>query len=120
VTDEAPLFDGIDRLKIVFVDGVFDPEQSDDLALEGVRSNGWRCLKSRHPLGARPLRRAGDARAGPRARPLAALNTAFATDGDRDPRHRQGPKPISLIYLHRDETSDAILHHVVRVDRAPR
>jgi Fe-S cluster assembly protein SufD len=27
-TDEKPLFDGIDRLKIVFVDGVFDPAQS--------------------------------------------------------------------------------------------
>ena len=33
---ETPLFDGIDRLKIVFVDGVFDAEASDDLSLEGV------------------------------------------------------------------------------------
>jgi Fe-S cluster assembly protein SufD len=28
----------------------------------------------------------------------------------------KAPKPISLIYLHRDETSDAILHHLVRVE----
>jgi Fe-S cluster assembly protein SufD len=34
-TGEAPLFSDIDRLKVVFVDGVFDAEQSDDLALEG-------------------------------------------------------------------------------------
>ena len=34
--DEAPVFDAIDRLKIVFVDGVFDPEASDDLTAEGV------------------------------------------------------------------------------------
>ena len=33
---EAPLFDGIDRLKIVFVDGVFDPAQSDDLTASGL------------------------------------------------------------------------------------
>ncbi len=35
--DEAPLFDGIDRLKIVFVDGVFDAEASDDLSDGGGR-----------------------------------------------------------------------------------
>ena len=29
--DEAPMFDAIDRLKLVFVDGVFDADQSDDL-----------------------------------------------------------------------------------------
>jgi Fe-S cluster assembly protein SufD len=40
-TGEAPLFSDIDRLKVVFVDGVFDPEQSDDLSLEGVRSNAF-------------------------------------------------------------------------------
>lgn len=34
--DEAPLFDALDRLKIVFVDGVFDAAASDDLALSGV------------------------------------------------------------------------------------
>ncbi|MEM8776173.1 MAG: Fe-S cluster assembly protein SufD, partial [Pseudomonadota bacterium] len=32
-TDELPMFDGTDRLKIVFVDGVFDPDASDDLTL---------------------------------------------------------------------------------------
>jgi len=36
VADEAPEFDGIDRLKLVFVDGVFDAAASDDLALEGL------------------------------------------------------------------------------------
>jgi Fe-S cluster assembly protein SufD len=29
-TDEAPVFDGFDRLKLVFVDGVFDADASDD------------------------------------------------------------------------------------------
>ena len=34
--DEQPIFDQIDRIKIVFVDGVFDAVQSDALALNGV------------------------------------------------------------------------------------
>ena len=33
---DAPLFDGTERLRIVFADGVFDAEASDDLTLEGV------------------------------------------------------------------------------------
>ncbi|HBB82583.1 MAG TPA: Fe-S cluster assembly protein SufD, partial [Sulfitobacter sp.] len=33
---DAPLFDDTERLRIVFVDGVFDAEASDDLSLEGV------------------------------------------------------------------------------------
>ena len=35
-TDEVPVFDGLERLKIVFVDGVFSADESDDLVLEGV------------------------------------------------------------------------------------
>ena len=34
VDDESPVFSDFDRLKIVFVDGVFDPDMSDDLTLE--------------------------------------------------------------------------------------
>ena len=34
--DEPPAFDGIDRVRLVFVDGVFDPAQSDDPAAAGV------------------------------------------------------------------------------------
>ena len=36
VTDEAMPFSDVDRLRIVFVDGVFDAEASDDLAMDGV------------------------------------------------------------------------------------
>ena len=34
--DESPVYDEIDRLRIVFRDGVFDAEASDDLAMEGI------------------------------------------------------------------------------------
>jgi Fe-S cluster assembly protein SufD len=47
---------------------------------------------------------------------LAALNTAFATDGVLIHVTCKASKPISLQYHHKSETSDAILHHVIRVD----
>ena len=34
--DETPMFSNIDRVKIVFVDGILDLDQSDDLMLEGA------------------------------------------------------------------------------------
>lgn len=34
--DEGPLFDAVERIKIVFVDGIFDPDQSSDIAAEGL------------------------------------------------------------------------------------
>ncbi len=34
--DEPPLFDQVDRVKLVFVDGVFDAKASDDPRLAGV------------------------------------------------------------------------------------
>jgi Fe-S cluster assembly protein SufD len=50
------------------------------------------------------------------ARPLAALNTAFAADGVLIRVTRTPARAINLIYEHRDEHSDAILHHVLKVE----
>jgi Fe-S cluster assembly protein SufD len=114
---EVPLYDGIDRLKIVFVDGVFDAEASDDLSLEGVEIERLSDAMSKDIHWAREfygvLETAGQT---PVARPLAALNTAYATDGVVIRATGKVEKPISLIYLHRSESSDATLHHVVRVE----
>ncbi|MCL6282146.1 Fe-S cluster assembly protein SufD [Ruegeria sp. 2012CJ41-6] len=115
--DEKPLFDGVDRLKIVFVDGVFAPELSDDLALEGVRIDRLEdiCCKDIH--WAKDLYGVLEARGhNPVPRPLAALNTAFATDGVAIHVTQKVSKPINLIYRHKSDTSDAMLHHVVRVE----
>lgn len=115
--DEVPLYDAIDRLRIVFVDGVFDAEASDDLRLEGVEIERLSDAMAKDIHWAREvygvLETAGQT---PVARPLAALNTAFATDGVVIRATGRVAKPVSLIYLHRSETSDAILHHVVRVE----
>jgi len=114
-TDEAPVFGTFDRLKIVFVDGVFDAEASDDLTLEGVQIDRLSEMRDIHwakdIYGA--LETAGQ---DPVERPFAALNTAFATDGVLIHVTGTPSKPISLIYKHVSQTSDAILHHVVKVD----
>ena len=116
VHDEAPLFDALDRLKIVFVDGVFDPQASDDLSLEGVTMERLATANSdlhwaRDLYGV--LENNGQT---PVARPLAALNTAFATDGVLIHVTDKVSKPINLIYHHLSETSDATLHHCIKLD----
>ena len=115
-TDEVPIFDGLDRLKIVFVDGQFDAEASDDLSLEGVTIERLAEATSdlhwaRDLYGA--LERNGQT---PVERPLAALNTARATDGVLIHVTGSVSKPISLIYRHMSESSDAILHHCIKLD----
>ena len=112
--DEGPLFDDMDRLRIVFVDGVFDAAASDDLAMAGVRIDRLADMADIHwaadTYGV--LEAAGHFV----PRPLAALNTAFATDGVLIHVTEQAEKPINIIYLHEDETSDATLHHVIKLD----
>lgn len=115
--DEAPVFGGLDRLHIVFVDGVFDAEASDDLSLEGLtverladvadKDIHWAkdAYGALETLGQTPVKR-----------PLAALNTAFATDGILIHVTGKVSKPVNITYLHRNETSDAYLHHVIRMD----
>ncbi len=115
--DEPLVFDEFDRLKIVFVDGVFSPEQSDELSLEGVTIDRLEdiCCKDIH--WAKDLYGVLEARGQvPVQRPLAALNTAFASDGVAIHVTGKPSKPINLIYRHESPTSDAILHHIVRVE----
>jgi Fe-S cluster assembly protein SufD len=114
-TDEVPVFEARDRLKIVFIDGVFSPEESDDLTLEGVIVDRLADVKDIH--WAKDLYGVLETRGqDPVERPLAALNTAFATDGILIHVTGKPSKPISLIYRHVSDTSDATLHHVVKVD----
>jgi Fe-S cluster assembly protein SufD len=116
-SDEAPLFDGVDRLKLVFVDGVFDPAQSDDLALAGVEIERLATVADRDIHWAQGLYGVLEARGqSPVQRPLAALNSAFATDGVLIRATGKAARPVSLIYVHADESSDAILHHVIKLE----
>ncbi|MGA0542821.1 Fe-S cluster assembly protein SufD [Neotabrizicola sp. VNH66] len=116
-SDEAPLFDGIDRLKLVFVDGIFDAEASDDLALSGVEIERLATAPAADIHWAQGLYGVLEGRGqNPVERPLAAMNSAFATDGVLIRVTAQAAKPVNLIYRHVSATSDAILHHCVKVE----
>ena len=115
--DEADAFDGIDRLKLVFVDGVFDPAQSDDLTMAGVEITLLADAEGTDIHWARDVYGVLEARGqAPVQRPLAALNTAYATDGVLFRVTGKAAKPIHLIYNHKSETSDALLHHCIKVE----
>ncbi len=116
-SDNVPLFDQIDRLKIVFVDGVFDADASDDLTLAGIEIDRLEAAAAADIHWAKDLYGVLETRGqSPVQRPLAALNTGFATDGITIRVTGKAAKPVSLIYQHKSESSDAILHHVIRVE----
>jgi Fe-S cluster assembly protein SufD len=115
--DESPIFDGIDRLKLVFVDGVFDPAASDDPVMAGVEIDRLSLAGQTDIHWARDLYGVLEARGQePVARPLAALNTAFATEGVLIRVTGRAARPVSLIYTHASETSDVALHHCIRLE----
>ncbi len=115
--DEAPLFDAIDCLKIVFVDGIYSPEASDNLVTEGVTVERLADVADRDIHWASDIYGVLEAKGqNPVNRPLAALNTTAANDGVLIRVASKVNRPISLIYVHASECSDAILHHVVKVE----
>lgn len=110
-------FSDIDRVMLVFVDGVFNPEQSDDPTLAGVEieplseamqadihwaSSVYGVLEA---SGQQPVHR-----------PLAALNTAKACSGFVIRVTGKASKPVAFNYLHQDEHSDAMIHHVIKLE----
>lgn len=116
--DEAPLFDGVERVRLVFTDGRFDAAASDDPALAGVEIARLAEAGARDIHWAKDLYGVLEARGQtPVARPFAALNTAQATDGVLIRVTGRAERPVHLIYRHRDARSDAILHHCIRVER---
>ncbi|ESW62128.1 MAG: FeS assembly protein SufD [Rhodobacter sp. CACIA14H1] len=116
-SDESPVFDGIDRLKIVFVDGVFDAAASDDLSLAGVEIERLAKAGGADIHWARDVYGVLEARGQkPVERPLAALNSAFATDGVLIRVTGRAARPVSLVYVHNSDSSDAILHHCVKLE----
>jgi len=114
---ESPMFDGVDRIKIVFVDGVFDAQRSDDLSGENLSIERLADVADLDLHWAKDAYGVLEAKGqDPVQRPLATLNTAFANDGLLIHVTGQVDKPVNLIYEHKDASSDAMLHHVVKLD----
>ncbi len=114
---EGPIFAEIDCLKLVFVDGVFDADASDDLALDGVEIERLADATQTDIHWAKDLYGTLEERGQtPVPRPLAALNTAAATDGLVIRVTGQAARPILIDYVHADDSSDAVLRHLVKVE----
>ncbi|MFN4100883.1 MAG: SufB/SufD family protein, partial [Pararhodobacter sp.] len=115
ITDEPPMYQGIDRLKIVFVDGVFDAEASDPMTGEGVEIT--RLAESADIHWARDLYGSLEALGQkPVPRPMAALNSALATDGVLIRVTGKVSRPVSLIYRRASPAAGVTLHHVLKLE----
>jgi Fe-S cluster assembly protein SufD len=115
--DERPAFDGIDRLNVVFVDGVFDAAASDDLRGSGIEIDRLAMVGNTDIHWAREVYGVLEARGQtPVARPFATLNTAFATDGVLIRVTGQTTRPVALVYHHKNDQSDAVLHHCIKLE----
>ena len=114
---DSPLFEDMDRLRLVFVDGAFDAAASDDLALDGVEIEplSRADLRAEHWAGTLygTLEAAGQT---PVARPFAALNTLAARDGLLIRVTGRPSKPIHVIHRRAKADADALWHHVLRME----
>jgi Fe-S cluster assembly protein SufD len=114
---DAPGFEDTEVLRVVFTDGVFDAEASDDLAQENLEIERFSeaVTKDIHwvkgLLGV--LETAGQNRVD---RPLAIFNTAFAEDGIVLRATGKVSKPVHLDYRRSDDRAEAVLRHMVRVE----
>ncbi|MBK5927630.1 SufB/SufD family protein [Rhodobaculum claviforme] len=111
------LFAAHDAVKLVFVDGRFDSEASDDPALAGLEIDLLGDAATRDIHWAREVYGVLEARGqSPVPRTLAALNTAMARDGVLIRATGKADRPVSLIHRHTQPASDAVLHHCVKLE----
>lgn len=114
---EAPApFPGVSARRLAFVNGRARPDLSDDLAQEGLTAEPISALLAQDITWARPLfgtlELAGQEKV---ARPLAALNTAAATEGIGLHVTGEVAEPVHIVQARVGEGS-GVLHHVVRVE----
>ena len=115
--EEVPVFDEVDALRLVFVDGEFRADLSDDPAMDGVEIQPLSEALSADIHWARDLYGALEANGqDPVKRPLAALNTAVASEGFAIRATGAAPRPVHFRYLHEKSDSDAVVRHLVKVD----
>ncbi len=116
-SDEKPAFSGLDRLRLVFVDGVFDAESSDPLLMEHIVIEPLEKAAAQDIHWAKDLYGALETRGqNPVARPLATLNTAVAGQGMVLRVTGKVPRPVCLHYRRQRDDADAVIHHVIRLE----
>ena len=117
-TDEAPMFDAIDKLLVVFVDGVLRADLSDDLVMEGVEIETLASAMSKDIHWAGDIYGVLEANGqNPVPRPMAALNTAVASEGLVIRVTGKATKPIALRYMRSGADADVMVHTIVKLDK---
>lgn len=112
-----PIFAGLDTLRLIFVDGVFDAEASGDPSLAGVEIARLAEADAADIHWARGLYGVLEAAGqSPVARPFAALNTARAAEGVLIRVSGRAARPIHVSYRQSDPHSQAMLHHCIRLE----
>ncbi len=116
--DDAPLWADSAPLRLVFVDGVFDAEASDDLAQSGLEIERLADATQKDIHWAKEVFGVLEARGQAHVdRPLTAMTTAFAPDGVVIRASAKVERPVSLVYLRKSDSSDAYLHHCIKVEQ---
>ncbi len=116
--DEAPMFDGTDKLLVVFVDGVLRADLSDDLTMEGVEIETLAAAMSKDIHWAGDVYGVLEANGqNPVSRPMAALNTAIAVEGLVIRVTEKAAKPIALRYLRSGADADVMVHNVIKLEQ---
>ncbi|HET9067008.1 MAG TPA: SufD family Fe-S cluster assembly protein [Amaricoccus sp.] len=115
--DNEPILGDEAQLRLVFVDGVFAPDQSDDPAMEGVEIRPLADVLGLDITWARDLFGVLEERGQtPVDRPLASLNTARATEGVAIRVTGRAPRPVSLVYRRSAAGADALVRHLIRLE----
>jgi Fe-S cluster assembly protein SufD len=113
--DPAP--EAWNALTLVFVDGAFAPELSDAPEMDGLEIRPLAEVLRTDIHWAREIFGQLEARGqDPVDRPLASLNTARAVEGVAIRATGVAPRPVHIVYLREREASDALIHHVIRLD----
>ena len=115
--EETPVFDGVDKLLITFVDGIYRPDLSDSLSGEHIEITTLEEAFSADIHWAESVFGVLEGNGqSPVSRPFAVLNTALAEQGVVIRATGKVSKPVALRYVRESTRSDVLLHHVIRVE----
>ncbi|QDL92948.1 SufD family Fe-S cluster assembly protein [Paroceanicella profunda] len=119
--EEPAIWSDMECIRIVFVDGIYRADLSDDLSGENLSIEPLSEALEAENHWARDLFGLLEGRGqSPVPRPLASLNTAVARQGMVIRATGPVSRPVAMRYLHQEDDCDAVLHHLVRVEEGAR